>query len=623
MGRPQTLQKSLPGIWKIWRHFWPYIRQQQALILGSLLALFTEIGLRLLEPWPLKVVFDRVLVPNAKLEQWSIPGLDTPTPATLLTLAVLAVVAIAGLRALAAYYHTVGFALAGNRVLTEVRQDLYRHLQGLSLSFHTKARNGDLILRVISDVGVIQEVTVTAVIPLVANLLILVGMLVVMFWLNAQLTWLALITVPWFCFSTVHLSRRIQEVSHQQRRRESNMASTAAESLGAIEIVQALSLEGTFSQSFSSQNKKNLKEGVKAKRLEAKLGRTVDVLIAITTAIVLWHGAKLVQSQILTPGDLLVFLAYLKYAFKPMQDFAKYISRLAKASAAGDRVIDILQQIPEVRDLSGAISASNFRGLVQFQELSFAYELGQPDVLKKINFKVYPSQHVALIGASGGGKSTLASLILRLYDPVQGAVLIDGRDIRQYTLKSLRAQISVVMQDSILFAASVRDNIAYSVPLATLGEIQAAAQLANAHEFIEALPLGYDTILGERGVTLSGGQRQRIAIARAALRQSPILILDEPTTGLDKQNESEVIKALERLAQNRTSFIITHDLHLAARADLILYLKDGQIIERGTHAELMEINGWYADLYKMQLIKRGENSNQEESDSYFKGGVES
>jgi ATP-binding cassette subfamily B protein len=614
MGRPQTLQESLPGIWKIWRHFWPYIRQQRVLILGSLLALFTEIGLRLLEPWPLKVVFDHVLVTDSKPEQWGIPGIDTLTPSTLLTFAVLGVVAIAGLRALAAYCHTVGFALAGNRVLTEVRHDLYRHLQGLSLSFHTKARNGDLVVRVIADVAVIQEVTVTAVIPLLANLLILVGMLGVMFWLHSELTWLALTTVPLFWFSTVRLSRRIQEVSRQQRRREGNMASTAAESLGAIKIVQALSLEGTFTQSFSSQNKKNLKEGVKAKRLEASLARTVDVLIAITTALVLWHGAKLVQNQILTPGDLLVFLAYLKNAFKPMQDFAKYTSRLAKASAAGDRVLDILQQIPEVRDLPGAIAAPAFRGAVQFEGVSFAYELGQ-DVLKNIDFDIYPSQHVALVGASGGGKSTLASLLLRLYDPVRGAVLIDERDIRQYTLKSLRAQISVVMQDSILFAASVRDNIAYSAPSATPAEIRAAAQLANAHEFIEALPQGYETILGERGVTLSGGQRQRIAIARAALRQSPILILDEPTTGLDKQNERAVIEALERLAQDRTTFIITHDLHLAARADLILYLQDGQIIERGTHAELMRTNGWYAALYRMQLVRRAESNNEKESDA--------
>jgi ATP-binding cassette, subfamily B, bacterial len=610
MEQPKTLPESLPSLWRIWGHFWPYIRQQRILIAGSLLALFVEIGLRLLEPWPLKIVFDHVLV--AKRQQWGIPAIDALTPATLLILAVLGVVAIAGIRAFATYCHTVGFALVGNRIITEIRHQLYCHLQRLSLSFHNKARSGDLTLRVIADVGVMQDVTITAVVPLFGNFLILIGMLGVMFWLHWQMTLLAVMTMPLFWFSTVRLSRRIQEVSRQQRRREGKMASTAAESIGAIKIVQALSLEGIFTQAFSSQNKKNLKEGVKAKRLAASLERSVDVLIALATALVLWYGAGLVLRQVLTPGDLLVFLAYLKAAFKPMQDFAKYTGRLAKASAAGDRVLDVLKQVPDVRNLSGAIPAHAFAGAVQFADVSFSYELGH-DILQDIDFQVYPGQHVALLGSSGSGKSTLASLLLRLYDPVRGAVLIDGRDIRQYTLESVRSQISVVMQDSILFAASVRDNIAYSAPLATREEIEAAAQLANAHEFIEALPQGYDTILGERGVTISGGQRQRIAIARAAIRNAPILILDEPTTGLDKQNEREVMAALERLAQGRTTFLITHDLHLVARADLILYLKGGRAIERGTHAELMEKNGYYAALYRIQRTARTRNINEEES----------
>jgi ATP-binding cassette, subfamily B, bacterial len=612
MSRPQTIKESLPGLWRIWRHFWPYMRQHRALIVGSLLAVLSEIGLRLLEPWPLKVVFDHVLVTGSKPKPWGIPAIDGLTPASLLTLAVLGVVAIAGLRAAAAYCHTVGFALVGNRVVTEVRQDLYRHLQALSLSFHTKARSGDLIVRVISDVGTIQEVAVTAVVPLLGNCLILFGMLGVMFWLHWELTWLALMIVPLFGLSTVRVSRRIQEVSQKQRRQEGKMASTAAEAIAAIKIVQALSLENTFTQAFSSQNKKNLKEGVQAKRLAASLERTVDVMIALATALVLWRGAWLVMHQALTPGDLLVFLAYLKNAFKPMQDFAKYTGRLAKASAAGDRVLDIFQQIPEVRDLPGARPAPAFRGLVQFEGVSFAYELGQ-DILSQIDFEVLPGQQVALVGASGSGKSTLASLLLRLYDPVGGRVLIDGRDIREYTLESLRAQIAVVLQDSILFAASVRDNIAYSAPSATEAEIEAVARLANAHEFIQALPQGYETILGERGATLSGGQRQRIAIARAALRQSSILVLDEPTTGLDKQNELAVIQALERLARGRTTLTITHDLQLAARADLILYLEGGRVRERGTHAQLRQLNGRYAALYRMQLATRGENPNEEES----------
>ncbi|MDJ0719105.1 MAG: ABC transporter ATP-binding protein [Prochloraceae cyanobacterium] len=603
MSRPQTIQESLPGLMRIWRYFWPYVCQYRLLVSVSLLGLLAEVGLRLLEPWPLKVVFDYIFVSAPLGEAQRIPFLDTLTPGTLLALAVLGLVAIAGLRALAAYYYVVGFALVGNRVLTQVRQDLYHHLQHLSLSFHNKARKGDLVVRVISDVGMVQDITITALLPLLGNSLILMGMLAVMLWINWELTLLALLTVPLFYISTMRLSRRIQEVSRQQRRREGKMASTAAESLGAIEIVQALSLEGIFADFFSSENKKTLKEGVKAKRLAARLVRTVDFLIAIAYALVLWRGASLVLQQKLTPGDLLVFLAYLKNGLKPVQSFAKYTGRLAKASAAGDRVLDIMQQIPEVRDLPGAISAPAFQGTVQFERVSFGYEVDRI-ILRNIDFKVNPGQQVAIVGASGSGKSTLASLLLRLYDPVEGRVLIDGHDIRNYTLKSLRSQISVVLQESILFAASVRDNIAYGEQLATLPEIVEAARLANAREFIEALPEGYDTILGERGVTISGGQRQRLAIARAFLRKSPILIFDEPTTGLDKNSEREVIEALERLARNRTTFIITHDLHLAARADLILYIEGGCVLECGTHSELMRNNNRYADLYQIQLVKR-------------------
>lgn len=611
---PQTIQQSLPGLWRIWRHFWPYTRQHRPLIAASFLALFSEIGFRLLEPWPLKIVFDHVFANSSEPVAWGISALNALTPAALLNLAIAGVVGIAALRALAAYCHTVGFAIIGNRVVTEVRHDLYRHLQALSLSFHTKTRGGDLIVRVISDVGVIQEVAVTAMVPLLVNCLVLVGMLAVMFTLHWQLTGLALMIVPLFGMITLRLTRQIQEVSSHQRHQEGKMASTAAESIAAIKIVQALSLENIFSQAFSSQNKSSLKEGVRARRLSASLERTVDILIALSTALVLWYGARLVMRQVLTPGDLLVFLAYLKNAFKPMQDFAKYTGRLAKAAAAGDRVLDVFHQLPEVRDLPGSHPALAFRGWVQFEQVSFGYEPGQ-EVLKKVNFEVRPGQQIAIVGASGSGKSTLASLLLRLYDPTQGKILIDGRDLREYTLASLRAQLGVVLQDSILFAASVRDNIAYSTPSATQADIEAVARLANAHEFIEALPQGYDTILGERGATLSGGQRQRIAIARAALRQSPILILDEPTTGLDKRNERAVIQALERLSEGRTTLIITHDLHLAARANLILYLEDGQVREQGTHTELRQLNGRYAALYRMQLTTRTEPAQEENLES--------
>ena len=605
MAQPPSLRDSLPGLGRLLRRFWPYVRRERRLVTASLVALYAEIGLRLLEPWPLKVVLDRILAPSTAHGHAGsgLHLLRDVDPATLLMLSALAVIGFAGLRALAAYYNTVGFALVGNRVLTAVRSELYSHLQRLSLSFHTRAKSGDLIVRVIGDVGFLQDVTVTAFLPLLANALTLVGMAAVMLWLNAPLTLLTLATGPLFWVCTTRLSRRIRDTARRQRQQEGAMAATAAESIGAVKVIHALSLEGSFARVFTGQSRKNLATGAYATRLAAGLERTVDLLIAVATALTLWFGARLVLRGAMTPGDLVVFLAYLRNAFHPVRDFAKYTGRLAKASAAGERVLDVLDRTPDVRDLPGAVPAPAFRGAVRFDRVSFAYEPGRP-VLEEIDCEISPGQHVALVGPSGSGKSTLVSLILRLYDPTAGRVLIDGRDIREYTLASLRPQISVVLQDSLLFATTIRDNTAYGAsggPSPPPAEaVEAAAGLANAHAFVAALPQGYDTVVGERGVTLSHGQRQRIAIARAAIRRAPIVVLDEPTTGLDKENEWAVIEALERLVAGCTTFLITHDLRLATRADLILYLDAGTVHERGTHAALLRANGRYAALYRMQ-----------------------
>lgn len=596
MATTPTLTRLTPVLARLSRRFWPYVGKRRWLAGAAFTALFIEVAMRVLEPWPLKFIFDRLIPVGAVENSSGAAWIASLSAGALLALVAGAIVLIASLRALAAYAGTVGFALVGNRVLTEVRNDLYRHLQALPLSFHHKARTGDLVVRVIGDIGLLQEVAVTAMLPLLGNLLILVGIFSVMLWVNWQLALIALSLAPLLWLLSTRTGRRIIAVSRNQRMREGAMAATTAESMGAIKTVQALALTEFFNRLFSSASAKSLKEGVKAKRLSANLERTVDVLIGIATAAVLWRGTQLVMLQVITPGDLIVFLAYLKIAYKPVRNFAKYTGRLAKAAAAGERVLELLEHARGVHDRPDAIPAPVLNGAVSFEEISFAYEPNKL-ALRDINFEIAAGEHIAIVGASGAGKSTVANLILRLYEPNHGRLLIDGTPIDRYTLDSLRSQISVVLQDGLLFATTVRDNIAANLPDIDDEAIIDAARLANADDFISRLPDGYDTVLGERGVTLSNGQRQRIAIARAAIRKTPIFILDEPTAGLDEENERQVIDALDRLTQGRTTVLITHNLGLAARADRVLYLDRGRVLDLGRHRELMQRCPGYAQLF--------------------------
>lgn len=584
------------------------IRREWRLLLVALLTMLVGVGLRLLEPWPLKVVFDY-------LSQGSVQGLSPAqvrwftglSPNTLLIGAGVAFVLIGVLRAGTSYLNTITLALAGNRLLTRVRADLFRHLLRLPLSFHEQRRTGDLLNHLTGDIGRLQEVAVTAIMPLIMNVLTLVGMLGVMVWMNWQLALLALVTLPISMWGMGRLSGRIRSAARKQREREGALAAAAGEALGAIRAVQTFSLEPRLEAAFRANDQKNLKEGVRTARLSASLERAVDVLIALSTGGVLWYGAALVQTGALTIGDLVVFLNYLKAALRPMNDLAKYTGRIAKAVASGERVLALLETPSTINDgLRGNTSvhpALVLQGAVCFEEVEFAYVPDHP-ILHKLSFSVQPGQRVALVGPSGAGKSTITNLLLRLYTPQGGRILIDGHDICDYMLASLRGQVGVVLQESLLFGVSVAENIGCGLIEGEADEaaIVAAAKIANAHEFVLALPQGYATVLGERGATLSGGQRQRIAIARAAIRQAPLVIYDEPTASLDNENEQAVVAALEQLAAGRTSFWITHDLTLAEKADVIFYIEDGQLLEQGDHDTLMAQAGRYAELYRVQCV---------------------
>ncbi len=588
-GRSTKWRQILPGLQRVFRHVRPHLRAERGLIGGAVAVLLLATLFRLAEPWPLKFVLDRVIATDASAAGSGIAVVDALSPGQLLAFCAIGVVVVIGLRALAQYASTIGFALAGHRVLTRVREQLFAHLQRLSLRFHERQRTGDLTLRVVADVGMLKEAAVTAFLPMLANVLVVAGMAAVMLWLDWRLALLAFLPLPLLWLATSRIGKRIGEVSRQQRKREGAMAATASEALGSVRLVQSLGLEARIGAAFKGASGKDLKEGVRAKRLAAGLERSVDVLVGLSIAAVLWQGARLVMAGALTPGDLVVFITYLKNTFRPIRQFAKHTSRVAKAVAAGERVVEVLEVEPEIVDRADAKPAPALRGDIRFEDVSFAFTRGP--VLDRFDLEIPAGQCVALLGASGAGKSTITNLLLRLYDPTSGRVLFDGLDARDLTLRSLRRQVGVVPQESLLLAASVAENIRIADAEASDAAVEAAARLADAAGFIERLPDGYATPLGERGATLSAGQRQRLAIARAALRRTPILVLDEPTTGLDGGSETVVVEALLRVARGRTTLIVTHDPRLARRCDRIVYLEAGRIVEDGAPELLLRRPG--------------------------------
>jgi subfamily B ATP-binding cassette protein MsbA len=481
---------------------------------------------------------------------------------------------------------------------------LYHHIQRLSLAYHDQKRTGDLISRVTSDIDAIQSLISSVLLGMIVQLLTLLGMIGVMFYLNWKFTLIALSIAPLLFLMVYSFTRRIKQASRAVRRKEGALVSVLQEVLSSIRVVQAFTREDYEQRRFEQESMESIEMALRARSLKAKLPPMVETIVAVGTCLVVWYGARLVISGQLSVGALVVFFLYLGKMYKPMRELSKMTDTISKAMVGFERIREVLETDMIVRNVRGARNAPRFKGEIELDHVSFGYDK-ESTVLKEISLRIEPGQLAAVVGPTGAGKTTIISLIPRFYDPVSGHIRIDGSDVRSFTVKSLRQQISFVLQESLLFHAPVWQNIAYGKPEATREEIIRAAHLANAHEFIEKMTEGYDTMIGERGVTLSGGQRQRIAIARAIIRNAPILILDEPSSGLDAASEQLVFDALNRLMEGKTSIVIAHRLATIRRADVIFVINDGRVVESGTHKDLLARGGLYSEFYQIQFSREG------------------
>ena len=578
-----------------------FLRPHWKALTLALLAVAAEAVTDVLEPWPLKIILDSLLQ-SKPLPGWltAAVGWLGPDQLAVLNFAVIAVATIAVVGALSSWLEKYLTTSVGQWVMHDLRRTVYHHIHRLSLAEHDKKQTGDLISRVTSDIEAIQSFITTALLGIFTNILTLVGIIGVMLYLNWHFTLISLSIAPPLFLVVYLFTARIKKASRDVRKKEGELVSMVAEVFSSIRVVKAFAREDYEESRFERQSLENVDAALLARSIKTKLSPMVEIIVAIGTCLVLGYGARLVLAGQLTAGALVVFLLYLGKMYKPMRELSKMTDTASKAVVGFERIREILDSESGLRDAAGAARAPRFAGKVEFDTVSFGYLEGQP-ILQDVSFGIEQGQVAAFVGPTGSGKSTIVSLVARFYDPVSGTVKIDGRDIRQYTMKSLRDQISFVLQETLLFHGPIWENIAYGRPEASRAEIIRAAELANAHEFIEKMPEGYDTMVGERGVTLSGGQRQRLAIARAVIRDTPILILDEPTSGLDAASEQLVFEALERLMKGRTCIVIAHHLATVRRAGIIFVVKDSAIVERGTHEELLAAGGLYAELHEIQF----------------------
>lgn len=578
---------------RMFGHFANDLEKVRGELFVALIATFGTMMATLARPWPLKFLYDYALIPGRRLrdvlpfkvvEDW---GPHEVVIASCVSLLVIAIV-----WGLFSYQQGFLIAAAGQRVTYSIRRRYFAHVQRMSLRVHHSFRSGDLVLRVTGDINMLRDMLVDSALIVLSEFLVLFAMVGFMFWLDWRLTVVSMIVLPLMTLTAFRVAHGLREAVRKQRKRDGRMASVIGEVLHAIVLVQAFGREQAEDDRFGEFNKRSLKLGLRTVRMEATLERTIELLVAVGTAVVVWFGVQRVLTGYISPGDLLVFTGYLTGMYRPLRRIARLTARLSKATVAGERIADVLSIKERVKEKRGARPAPPLQGGISFQGVAFGYTDDRL-VLENVSFDVAPRESIGIVGANGAGKSTLLALIPRLYDPTEGKVKVDGENVTHFTLESLRDQIGIVLQQPLLFGTSVRENIAYGAPDATMEEIVEAARAAEAHTFIEALPNGYETELAEKGASLSGGQRQKIAIARAILKRPAILLLDEPTTGLDASSAAEVNATLAHLGRSATTFRVAHRVDDLLDADRIVVVAEGTVKAIGTHEELLSSNEWY------------------------------
>lgn len=577
------------------------IRPYRWLVAGIFAVLLVQIAMGLAAPWPLKIVLDSV-IGHHPLPDWLqriLPLLGGEGRMHIAGLAAIMVILIAIVAAVATYVANYLTETVGQRIGNDLRTRAYHHLQQLSLNYFDTHRVGPILSTLTDDVDTIQDFASASTLGIATDLLTIVGMLTLMLWLEWDFTLVAIGVAPLLLLFISRIRKTVKAATHEVRKRESDIVAVAEEGLQSIRVVKAFDREDLQERQLAIAGQQAVDAALNARRVKSVVSPIVAVVVAACTALVLWRGSALVIDGAMTAGTLTVFISYLASFFKPVQDLAKLTNTIAMASVGVDRVNALLNAETGIEEKPDAVDPDRIRGAIGFERVAFSYD-GETPVLRDVSFEVAPGQLVGVVGHTGSGKSSLVSLIPRFYDPGVGTVRIDGVDVRDYKLHELRRQIAYVLQDTVLFRGTIRDNIAFGRPDADHDEIVEMAKLANAHEFISEMPQGYDSAVGDRGLTLSGGQRQRIGIARALIRDSPILILDEPTAALDAESEHLVMSALQRLMQDRTVITIAHRLSTIRDSDKIVVLEEGRVVEEGTHNQLLTAGGRYADLHRIQ-----------------------